>query len=203
MTLQIPSTILLILMASSIGGQQTPGPWTLPQNLGCAASTPAGVNSAFDDLGPAVSKDGSSLYFGSTRPTAPDDLVLDANLWVSQWNSESEHWGTPTFLGTTMNSPGSDNVPALSRDGHWLVFNSDRPGGRGGVDIWVSWREKVHDDFSWEAPLNLGPLVNTSIFDGGASYVENDEGGSPQLFFSSGMTQLSTDIYVSEFQNGA
>ena len=203
MTLQIPSMVLVILMASASGGKQTFGPWTPPQNLGCGTSTPAGVNSAFDDLAPAVSKDGSSLYFGSTRPTAPDDVVLDANLWVSQWNAESENWGPPAFLGTTLNSPGADNVPALSRDGHWLFFNSDRPGGQGGVDIWVSWREKVHDDFGWEAPVNLGPLVNTPIFDGGASYFENDDGGAPQLFFTSGPTQLSTDIYVSELQNGA
>ena len=195
--------VLVIFMASSIEAKSTFGPWGPPQNLGCATGTPPGINSEFNDEGPAVSKKGSSLYFGSNRPTAPDDVVLDQNLWVSEWDSENERWGPPTFLGTTINSPGIDNIPSLSRDGHWLFFNSDRPGGQGGTDLWASWRKNVHDDFGWEEPVNLGPLVNTAGFDGGASYFENDDGGSPQLFFGSGTINVLSDIYVSELQNGA
>jgi hypothetical protein len=92
-----------------------------------------------------------------------------------------------------------ENVPALSRDGHWLFFNSDRP-GFGNIDIWASFRSHTHDDFGWQAPVNLGPGVNSESFDAGASFFENDEVGVPLLFF--GSSRLGgpggIDIYVSE-----
>jgi hypothetical protein len=103
-------------------------------------------------------------------------------------------------LGQTVNTAGIENVPALSRDGHWLFFNSDRTGGIGAVDLWVSWRENVHDDFGWQTPVNLGAGVNSAGFDAGASYLENEEGGAPLLFFGRGPTLAITDIYVSELQ---
>jgi Tol biopolymer transport system component len=195
----------LILISTQLDTSAAPKftPWGPPENLGCATDLPPGINSTFNDEGPALSTKGDSLYFGSNRPTAPDDLILDLNLWVTQWEPVDARWGEPTYLGPTVNSAGTDNIPLLSRDGHWLFFNSDRPGGQGGVDIWVSWRPHVDDDFGWETPVNLGPVVNTSGFDGGASYLENDDEGVPLLFFGSGPVNVLADIYVSELRDGA
>jgi hypothetical protein len=49
-------------------------------------------------------------------------------------------FGTPQNLGSTVNSLYHDAGPSLSADGLDLYFYSDRPGGSGGYDIWVSTR---------------------------------------------------------------
>jgi hypothetical protein len=51
-----------------------------------------------------------------------------------------------------------DAQPALSPDGRSLFFASDRPGGFGGVDLYVSHR---NPSGRWTRPVNLGPGVNT------------------------------------------
>ena len=49
-------------------------------------------------------------------------------------------WSAPVNLGPTVNSPATDFGPAISREGLSLYISSDRPGGFGGEDIWVSRR---------------------------------------------------------------
>jgi len=170
--------------------------WGPAVNLGCT------VNSAAQDLGPAISKDGLSLYFGSAR--AAPDAQGGLDLYVSQRPSPDAPWGPPRNLGPVVNTPLTDNIPSLSRDGHWLFFNSNRAGGVGDVDLWAAYRDHVHDDFAWGAPVNLGPGVNSTGFDAGAGYFENEGGGAPLLFFGRGASQATqettTDIFVSELQ---
>src|SRR5262245_26589540 len=72
-------------------------------------------------------------------------------------------WGTPVNLGGAINSAASDQHPALSKDGLSLYFTSDRPGGFGGLDLWVSQRES--EEAPWGAPVNLGPTVNSGATD--------------------------------------
>jgi WD40-like Beta Propeller Repeat len=184
------------LFASSAYPQKQFSEWSQPVNLGCGT-----VNSTSNDFGPAISKDGLSLYLSSNRPGS-----LDANsdIYVAQRVSTSEPWGTPVNLGPTVNSTSADNNPTFSRDGHWMFFNSLRPSGLGDTDLWASYREHVHDDFAWQTPFNLGPGVNTTGFDAGPSYFENDEGRAPLLFFGRGVSAstqgTTTDIWVSELQ---
>jgi hypothetical protein len=103
-------------------------------------------------------------------------------------------------LGAVVNSSSGESGPVLSRDEHYLFFQSNRPGGLGGGDLWVSYREHVHDDFAWQPPVNLGPGVNSPTFEGSGSYFENKRGQAPQLYFSRGPSGGGTDIYVSELQ---
>lgn len=165
--------------------------WGEPTNLGCQ------INSPFGDQGPAISKDGLSLYFGSMRPGG----LGASDIWVSQRSSADEPWGPPVNLGAAINTPGVDNIPALSRDGHFLFFNSDRPGTSGFADIWVSYREHVHDDFAWQAPVNLGADMNSPDGELGAAFLENQEAGAPLLFFGRGPTVVNTDIYASQMRH--
>jgi Tol biopolymer transport system component len=166
--------------------------WATPLNLG------ATINSTFNDFGAATSKDGLHLYFTSDRPGG-----FGANdIWVSERSSLDSPWGVPINLGPVVNTSAIDAVPFLSRDEHWLFFNSNRDGGFGANDIWVSYRTHTKDDFGWEPPINLGSGVNTAFFDQGASYVANEDGGAPMLFFGSdrpGGLGFS-DIYASELQ---
>jgi hypothetical protein len=122
-----------------------------------------------------------------------------SDLWVSRRNSVEEPWGAPENLGLPINSAGFDVRPNLSRDGHWLFFSSNRPGALSpGLDIWASYRTHVHDDFAWQPPVPLGSGVNVGgASDIEASYIENDDGNAPQLFFVSNRFG-PFDVFVSE-----
>jgi len=166
--------------------------WSAPVNLGSV------VNSAFDDYGGALSKDGLSLYFTSTRPGG----FGGEDLWVTQRASEDDPFGLPINLGATVNTGAADRTPGLTRDGHWLLFASNRAGGFGALDIWASYRANTHDDFGWEPPVNLGPGINTAATDDtGPTFLEGDGGRPDRIYFARGIAGLNggTDIYVSEF----
>jgi hypothetical protein len=178
------------------------------------------VNSEFDDNGPAISKDGRSLYFTSTRPGG----FGATDIWVSERASIREPWGTPANLGSTINTKANEGAPAFSRDGHWMFFNSNRPGGFGAFDLWVSYRHKTHDDFGWGPPMNLGPNINSSFLDVGPGYFsdreqdksdrgqdkddgdeaengDKDEGGAALLFFGSTRppgSPTNVELFVSQ-----
>jgi hypothetical protein len=169
--------------------------WGPAVHLGCV------INSAVNDLGPAISKNGLSLYFGSNRAAQGAQGGLD--LYVAQRPFPDAPWGPAKNLGMVINSPVTENIPSLSRDGHWMFFNSNRTGSIGDIDLWAAFRDHVHDDFAWQAPFNLGAGVNSPGFDAGAGYFENDDGGTPLLFFGRGTLQTmqeTTDIWVSELR---
>jgi Tol biopolymer transport system component len=188
-SLALTVLLLLGLVAYSAAAAAKFSDWSAPVNLGPI------VNSPFADFAPAVSKNGLSLYVSSDRPGG----FGSGDIWVSQRNSIDDPWGLPVNLGPPVNTSFGERAPAFSRDGHWMFFVSERPGGVGGDDIWASWRTNIHDDFAWQPPINLGPGVNSATFDAGATFFENDEAGTPLLFF--GSTRAGgpggEDIYVS------
>ena len=148
--------------------------WSTPVNLGPI------INSGFGDSGACLSKDGLSLYFFSFRPGG----FGAQDIWVSHRPSTDAPWGTPWNLGPLINTDGLEAVPSLSRDQHWLFFNSNRDGGTGQIDIWASYRANIHDNFAWGPPVNLSSL-NTAFNDAGAWLFDNDDRASPFMFFVS------------------
>ena len=72
-------------------------------------------------------------------------------------------FGTPTNLGSAVNTSAHDEEPYISPDGLSLYFCSLRPGGYGDFDLWVTSRLTTEDD--WGPPVNLGPTVNSSSAD--------------------------------------
>jgi hypothetical protein len=186
----LTAVALLALLASSPTAAPKFSEWSAPMNLGPV------VNSSSIDAGPVTSKDGLSLYIASTRPGGSG---LN-DIYVLQRNSVEEPWGAPVNLGGVVNTVSTEAGPGLSRDEHWLFFQSNRPGGLGALDIWVSYRQHIHDDFGWQPAVNLGPGVNSAFEDTSGGYFENDDAGVRQLFFASnrpgGLGQF--DIYVSE-----
>jgi hypothetical protein len=161
--------------------------WSPPVNLGP-------VNSRFNDAGPALSRDGLSLYFQSNR--SPGGFGGN-DIWVSQRASREDAWGEPVNLGPTINTASNEDAPSFSRDGHTMYFNSDRPGSSGMRDIYIARRTHTRDDFGWEEPVNAGPGVNSTLMDAGPSYLENEEAGTPLLYFGSTRLGGVYDIYVS------
>jgi hypothetical protein len=110
-------------------------------------------------------------------------------------HGSSEHWSAwsePVNLGKPVNTEFREINPSLSADGLSLYFVSNRPGGFGGNDIWVSRRESRRA--AWEPPVNLGATINTAFDDGGVSLGDNGR----LLFFNSNRPGGfgNADLYV-------
>ncbi len=176
------SVILLILLctASMAKADFTFGE---PTNLGPT------VNSSFWDNVPLVSADGLSLFFDSTRPGGHGGF----DVWVTTRETVKDPWGQPVNLGPPINTAADEGCGGISADGLSLYLTSDRPGGSGNYDIWVTTRETIQD--SWGDPINLGSTVNRWADDWGGSI--SADGLS--LFFSSNRSggYGSQDLWVS------
>lgn len=97
-------------------------------------------------------------------------------------------FASPINVGSAVNSPGFDGGPSLSRDGLALYLTSERAGGFGGGDLWVTKRAKPIEAFG--APQNLGPSINSSAnefapsvsADGLSIYFDSDRPGGLGAF---------------------
>ena len=95
-------------------------------------------------------------------------------------------FGEPQSLGPVINTPSNEAGITLSIDSLELYFSSQRPGGLGDYDIWVSTRQSVND--AWGPPANLGATVNspyTELYpclssDGLTLYFSDYYSGSPR-----------------------
>jgi parallel beta-helix repeat protein len=102
-------------------------------------------------------------------------------------------WSAPVNLGPVINTDSSDMSPSLSPDELSLYFTTTRPGGQGAADIWVS--RRTSPGTPWQAPVNLGPTINSPSGDGGPTLSADGH----QLFFFSTrpVGQGLNDLYVS------
>ncbi len=144
---------------------------------------------------PCISYDGQTLYF--TRAIVSGIYVANTRIWSAQ--RVEGQWSAPQDLGDAINYPDAARIssdPCISPDGDTLYFSSDRPGGLGRTDLWLSRRMNG----AWMAPENLGPTVNT---DAGESEPSISADGK-LLYFSSdrpgGMG--SSDIWVAHWVDG-
>ncbi|MFC1604423.1 hypothetical protein ACFL5F_05280 [Planctomycetota bacterium] len=138
--------------------RETPNePWTSPVKLGPP------VNGGHFDNGPCITADCLELFFSSTRPGG----LGDHDIWVARRATTEDPWGEPVNLGPKINSSSRDRLASVSSDELTLFFGSQRPGGHGSSDIWMTRRPTVSDD--WEPPVNLGPPVNTEYGEDGPS----------------------------------
>ena len=135
--------------------------------------------------------------------------VLLASLalaWSAAANAQQfSAWSAPTNLnhitlsdGTlcpaVVNSPFNDNHPTISKDGLSLIFESNRPGGSGGTDLWVTERNSLDD--CWQTPKNLGSVVNSAFNDAAPNLTTDGH----WLYFHSNRDGAA-DLYVSHRQD--
>jgi len=125
-----------------------------PVNLGPSVNT--GAHECFS----TVSSDGLELYFFDLDFLRPGGCG-GWDIWMTRRPSVSEPWGEPVNLGPIINSEYDDGKPSLSADGLTLYFCSNRLGGYGAFDLWVSTRATLADD--WSDPVNLGEPVNSEF----------------------------------------
>jgi Tol biopolymer transport system component len=106
---------------------------------------------------PWISGDGLELYFESTRSGGYGSW----DLYVSKRATTSDPWGNAVNLGPLVNGPSGEFASCLSPDGLLLFFMSGRPGGYGGIDLWMTRRASRSDP--WEPAVNLGPKINSPL----------------------------------------
>lgn len=158
--------------------------WSEPENLGPV------INSASVDANAGLSPDAHELYFVSNRPGGQGGN----DIWVSYRGCLQCPWEAPVNLGTQFNTAAAEGAPTLSEDGRMLFFFSGRPGGQGGLDIWVSERlgTGANGDV-WGEPVNLGPDVNTAGAEQGSYYVREGGDGTASLYFN--RTVVGLDVF--------
>ena len=158
------------------------GDWKFdtPTNLGDT------VNSPQDDTEPVLSVDGLTLFFASNRPGGfgGDDL------WMATRPDIDQPFSQPVNLGARVNSSRDDTAPTLSSDGRRLIFASNRNGGQGDFDLWISSRPALESEF--RAPVNLSTQVNSPYRDSEPALSEN----SKQLFFHSNRPNGKSQLWV-------
>jgi Tol biopolymer transport system component len=96
------------------------------------------LSGAANDLTPTIRHDGLEILIASNR----EGTTGAQDLWVSTRKAVGDPWSPPLNLGPVVNSSNNDNFPALSSDRQTLLFNSDRSGGSGGSDIFMSTRSR-------------------------------------------------------------
>lgn len=146
-----------------ISTKQVDGSWSPATNL------PKPVNSDDHDANSGVSADGQKflIYIGKDN----GDLY--------ECELDGEMWGKPQELGKNINTKDyHESSACYSPDGNAVYFVTDKPGGLGGRDIYISYKD---DKGKWGPAQNLGITVNTK-FDEEGVFAHPD---GKTLYFSS------------------
>src|SRR5207253_4660262 len=118
------------------------------------------LSSPLNENRPSIRRDGLEIFFQSNR-TGSNGTAAD--LWVAMRANTLAAWSTPVNLGDTINTASVEQNAYLSSDGMTLFFCSDRSGGSGGLDLYVSTRTSVPGP-SWTITgnLNTGRQLHTA-----------------------------------------
>lgn len=143
------------------------GKWSESENLGQA------LNTFGNEGAQCLSSDGKILFF-----TACDreDGYGRCDIYVSFLGAQG--WSPAQNIGSSVNSKHWESQPSISPDGKELYFVSNRPGGKGSMDIWKS---TLSESGSFGKPINLGSAINTP-FDEMSPFVHMD---NQTLYFAS------------------
>ena len=142
--------------------------WSTPQNL-------RALNTSANDGAPALSWDGTELYFYSNRAgtTGGNDLYVSKR---SRAAGILTNLSTPFNHGLSINTADRDSHFSISKDGLTAFFSTDRPGGLGANDIWVARRARRVN--LWGDPHPLSSNLNSSGREACASLSQNGTGSS-------------------------
>jgi outer membrane protein OmpA-like peptidoglycan-associated protein len=157
--------------------------WFAPENL-------KDINTDKSDGAVSIAADGQTLYFASNRNAT---LTSDQNIWVA--TLEGKDWKNIHEIGPPINTSKWESQPSISPDGKKLFFASNRPGGLGDIDIYVSHQLA---DGRWTEPVNLGSKINSKQYDA-SPFIAAD--GTTLYFATNGRGgQGGMDLFYSEFK---
>jgi len=160
---------------------------------GIVIKLPYPLNTVNNEGTQAIRQDGRVMFFTAcNRPDTKGGCDLYQSIRIG------DQWSEPFNLGYPINTRYWESTPCLSPNGTTLYFSSNRPGGEGGMDIWMS---HYLDAKGWTEPINLGSIINTPD-DEMAPFLHGD---GYSLFFSSngriGMGNL--DLYVAHLEGSS
>jgi len=140
---------LLSLLSGSLAAQ---GIWSP------SVQEPGLVSTPTDDYQPTITQDLKTIYFSSARAGG-----LGSNdIWMCTRTDVLSPWSAPTNLGAPVNTVSGEFYLSVRGDNLELIFSSNRAGGAGDDDLWVSTRASTAAP--WGAPTNILAL-NTSSFE--------------------------------------
>jgi len=143
----------------------------------------AAINSAESDFAPYLTDDGAALYFSSGR--ASDAGV--AELYATQPLADGG-FAAPTAVAGTGLTTGDNRFAAVTNDQLVMYFASNRAGGQGGFDVWMTTRASTSVPF--DAPRVVPEVSSTS--DENVDWISSDR---CRLYFSSSRSG-NYDLYV-------
>ena len=157
--------------------------WTTPEPIG------PNINTKMHDAAIALSPDGQKLFiYKSTNKDKGDIFMSSLN---------GSDWGVPQRLGKTINTKYWEGSVSISADGNTLYFASEKPGGFGGRDIYVS---RKLPNGEWGPAENMGPKINTQYNDD-APFIHPD--GITLFFSSEGHNSIGGyDVMYTVYKNG-
>jgi len=158
------------------------GEWSKPEVVSFAGT--------YNDLEPAFSSDGKTLYFASNRPqegTTPKDF----DIW--KVTREGSGWGTPVNLGAPVNTPSDEFYPSLTKTGHLYFTASYKGQGMGREDIYrAEWK-----DGKFQVPQALDSAVNSKVDEFNA-FISPDEDYILFTCYGRRDDAGGGDLYISE-----
>lgn len=121
------------------------GEWSNPENLTFQLGEDEDLYTS------SISADGTELFLYKI-----DEYI--GNIYVSYY--DGQQWSRVKKLNDNINTKYWESHASVSHDGKSLYFTSNRKGGYGGLDIYVSHRDSAGAE--WGPAKNLGPVINTS-----------------------------------------
>ncbi len=113
------------------------------------------LNTQWSEGSGSFTKDGQTFYFSTCRGENGSDCGIMVTYLVDN------EWTDPILLNEYINEPGAENKqPTISATGDTLFFSSDRPGGIGASDIWMSLKGLEAE--SWTPAINMGDVINSA-----------------------------------------
>jgi outer membrane protein OmpA-like peptidoglycan-associated protein/tetratricopeptide (TPR) repeat protein len=156
--------------------------WAMPHKIS------ENINIKYNDAAASLSADGKTLFLYYEEGAG--------DIYTSRL--ENGVWSKPEPLNRNINTPLFwETSASISADGKKLFFTSNRPGGQGELDIYISERDA---NGNWGKAVNLGPTINTPFHED-SPFIHQD---GVTLFFSSDghPTMGSNDIFKSEYTGG-
>jgi outer membrane protein OmpA-like peptidoglycan-associated protein len=160
---------------------KTSSGWTAPKLIS------ANVNIKYNDAAASLSPDGKTLFLYYEEG--------EGDIYISTLNGDQ--WSKPEPLNKNVNTAMFwETCASVSADGKKLYFASNRPGGIGELDLYVS---QLDGKGQWGKAVNLGAVVNTPENED-SPFIHHD--GVTLYFSSDGHPSLgNSDIFITEFKN--
>jgi len=150
--------------------------WTIPEPIS------NNINTLENEATIALSPDGTKLFIYKS--------FNNGTIYTTLFDGKD--WSEPYKLGKNINTKNRETHATITRDGKLLYFTSERNGGYGGLDIYVS---ELDANGDWGKAVNLGPAINTKLDEDGP-YITPD--GNEIYFSSNGHNGFGGfDIYKS------